>query len=72
MKLNVNLPSLILCDDYHEFEDLEYQIRTIIKGFKVKELGCEAGDYVGLAYVGKKPSEAVIQKLLDKESITSL
>ena len=69
MKVNVKLPCLIMCNDYQEFNDLKYQIGTIIKGFQLKELGCDTGDYIGLAYVGKKPSPKIVQRLLDKENI---
>jgi hypothetical protein len=69
MKVNANLPCLILCKDYHDFDDLERKMRTIINRFKLKEIGVDAGEYVGLAWVGKSPSAKVLQKLLDEMGI---
>lgn len=54
MKLNVNLPTTIEVRDYHAFSFLQCDMRNVIPGIKIIEVGFnnETGKYVGFIYVG--------------------
>lgn len=69
MHIDAELPCIITATNCYELEEFEDRVGIFIKGFKVVELGCEAGDYIGLAYVGKKPSADIIETLLDQDGI---
>lgn len=74
MFLSIQLPRLVTVDDYHEFPELS---RHMIKmsnhrGVKVSEVGFDedSGLYVGVVYVGRKPSKRVIDQLAHIQRIS--
>ena len=72
MKIEVDLPRIVRCGDYHDFEYLADDIKDHLNPkpkIKVKELGNAGFQYVGVAYVGKMPSKKVINKLLEDAEI---
>ena len=54
MKVEIELPSRIAVDDYHEFRYFQDILRQFIPGVKVVEGGCYGGRYHGVIYVGNK------------------
>lgn len=62
--VQVNLPARVQVADYHEFPFLQDNLRKIIPGIKVFEVGC-TGKYDGIAYIGRKDQPEV--KALVKE-----
>ena len=59
------LPNVISVDDYHEFELAEELYRVINKKIKVTEIGFDynSSKYIGLVYIGRKPTQKVINRL---------
>jgi len=64
---NLNLPTLIEVDDYHEFDYLEQYFKKINPKIRVKEVGTNYSIYVGLVYLqGKLPKRPVITTMLEE------
>jgi hypothetical protein len=69
MSTTVNLPTLIMVNDYHEFDPFEKNLKRIIPGVKVREISVKNDDdvflyYVGIVYIRRKPSKKVIEELI--------
>lgn len=54
MKIDINLPTIISVDDYHEFNYLEETLKKFIPKVHVKEGGFYCGDYHAVVYIGKQ------------------
>lgn len=71
--VGIALPRLVFVDDYHEFDELADKLNGIIdKDYgKVKcyEVGFNKGKYVGVLYVGLKPSKQVEEQMLKDAKI---
>ena len=68
MLLNVSLPTLVEVRDYHELQEMELHFKELNGSIKVAELSFN-GTYIGVVYVGKKPSKEEISKLAKKMKI---
>lgn len=72
MKIEVDLPKIVLVHDYHDFDDMVNEIDTVLDPnpkIKVKELGFEGHFYVGVVYAKKLPLRSWIKKELEKRVI---
>lgn len=58
------LPKIVKKSDYHEFGNLQDDLRALhgTKQIKVSEIGFDGNRYVGVVYIGKKPSDAYLRK----------
>ena len=56
MVVQVQLPVSVTVDDYHNFSELQLQMRKLIRGIKVKEVGYSfvRDVYIGMVYVGSQ------------------
>lgn len=70
-KLTLKLPRLIQCGDYHEFDEVQSTLRNLVGNnlVKVKEIGM-TDSYVGVVYIGKKPSKDQLKELAAKQGIS--
>lgn len=60
-------PIFMSVGDYHEFDGVEAALRLLNNGIKVVELNSDIYNlhgYVGMAYLGKKPTEQEIKEIL--------
>jgi hypothetical protein len=67
------LPTLVLANDYHEFQFIQNTFEDVGLSLKVEELGFDYGgtfSYVGLVYAGKRPAKKRIDQLVAKEGIS--
>jgi hypothetical protein len=69
MKIDVDLPRFVWVDDYHEFYSVQTYMKLLNRKIKVEEIGFCGSDYVGIAYIGRRPSKANIRKMLEKHKI---
>lgn len=59
MKLDVDLPQLILVEDYHDFGTAQYFLRRLNESISVEEIGLESihsaglNEYVGIIFLEK-------------------
>ncbi len=62
--MNINCPVELIVSDYHEFDEIQEQMRKIIPGIKVKEIGFDAPNYIGIAYIGnlREPKNQALRK----------
>jgi hypothetical protein len=72
--VSIVLPKIIKVGDYHEFDSMAETLNELVeKGFpkvKAEEIGyCGGKGYIGVLYVGLKPSKAVIKQMLDENKI---
>jgi hypothetical protein len=72
--VSIVLPKIVKVGDYHEFDSMTDTLNELIeKGFpkvKSEELGyCDGKGYIGILYVGLKPSKAVIKQMLEENKI---
>jgi len=72
--LEVNVPSLVECPDYHDFDSMQSNFSKFNKKLKVVELDLDdyghefTGIYVGLVYLaGKKPNKSQIKRMLEEK-----
>ncbi len=73
MKLKLKFPFVREFDDYHEIDFFRDTLQEfLVEKIKGIELGFDynSGEYIGLFYMGKKPSKDVIQKLLEEREIS--
>lgn len=59
--------------DYHQFDGIEAALRLLNKDIKVVELNSDTYDlhgYVGMAYIGRKPTEKEIKAMLSDPETT--
>lgn len=68
--MNINCPVKLIVNDYHEFDEIQEQMRKVIPGIKVKEIGFDAPNYIGMAYIGnlKKPENQTLLKKIQKQT----
>ena len=73
-ELKLKLPALVFADDYHEFDHIAYNMNYIVTGGKIRfhEIGCSWGDYIGVAYTGRRPSKATIKEMVKKHKLVDL
>ena len=72
--VSIVLPKIVKVGDYHEFDSMADTLNELIeKGFpkvKAEELGySRSKGYIGVLYVGLKPSKAVIKQMLEESKI---
>lgn len=65
----LNLPQLIKVNDYQEFGDLEDKLKQLNRRLRCTEVGFSGSKYVGVVYVGRKPSKAAIETLAQAQKI---
>lgn len=60
MLLDVNVPSYVVVEDYHQLFSLRHYYSSLVKGLKVKELGFSEvlNGYLGFVYAGNLEEEA--------------
>ena len=51
-KTTLNLPRIVIVDDYHDFNVLQDALRWVIPGVKVREVGFVDGKHKGVIYLG--------------------
>lgn len=71
----VRVPVLVEADDYHEFGEwqdvfkkLDAKLRCIEVGFIERATGLST--YLGVIYLGRKPSKETLQALVDAKKFT--
>jgi len=62
MKISINLPTVVSFSDYHEIPWFQDELRKIIPGVKVSEIGA-THEYHAIVYLGRK-SEPSVQALI--------
>ena len=62
----ITLPTVLQVDDYHEVDNLNFHLKQIIKGVKVKEVSgiVEDSFFYAVVYEGKKPSNKDIRLMI--------
>ncbi len=66
-------PIFMSVSDYHQFDGIEAALRLLNTDIKVVELNSDTYDlhgYVGMAYVGRKPTEDEIKAMLSDPETT--
>ena len=67
---SLKLPNVIEFEDYHEDMTLRDYLKSLGLIVTTEELGnVENGGYAFLVYAGKRPTDAVVEKLLAKKKI---
>jgi hypothetical protein len=72
MKLDANLPRFVWVEDYDEFDWVQTHMQLLLnRKIKVENIGFCSKEYmyVGIAYIGRRPSKASIRKMLEKHKI---
>jgi hypothetical protein len=64
--IEIKLPQLVMVDDYHEFNVYADVISKLHKSkVKVREVCfADTGKYVGVVFVGRKPTTADLNQML--------
>ena len=71
MTVNITLPTILKFDDYHNIDDLVYNVNLIsTEKIKGKEIGFDGKNYVGIFYTKTLPSKSEINELLKQNNIT--
>lgn len=52
------LPRLVRVIDYHEFDCVQDNMRLLLPTIKVKEIGFDGFEYIGIAYTGNLKDKA--------------
>jgi hypothetical protein len=67
--ININIPEywVEVADDYHEFENIEYRLNKIGINRKIKyvELGFYNGVYNAVFWIGKKPTDFILENSIE-------
>jgi hypothetical protein len=68
VKFEIELPKIIEVSDYHDFEEEQYILsKRYGINVKIKEIGFNAPDYVGLVYTGIKPLRKEIDRCCQRD-----
>lgn len=70
-------PFLITVSDYHDFNGYNILLNALNPALSVVEVDYDSDDlgyhgYIGIVYLGKKPSNKEIKALLDKRIVVNL
>ena len=68
-KCPVNVPRVVVAEDYHEFNEMQYVLDFVLPGVKVIEIGFDGWNYVGLIYTGPQPKKSIVAQLLDDSCV---
>lgn len=68
---SIELPRLILVEDYHDLDIVRRITKTLGLDVKVQEIGMtgDCAEFVGIVYKGRFPSKKTICKLAEKQKI---
>jgi len=67
VKFEIELPQVIECSDYHDFDEEQDILEKYGIKIKIKEMGFNAPEYIGLVYTGKKPSKEEIDRCCQRD-----
>ena len=66
----LTLPAIVVVSDYHEFDEVADNINLVtVRKTKVKEIGFDGREYVGVIYQGAKPDQLELDRLLRNANV---